>query len=61
MGAFDWLRPGRDHQLADDIAARGRVARSRSATRAARAGQDWEDKDRARDRRGDRLTIWSRS
>lgn len=26
--------------------------RSRGASRAAKAGQDWEDRDRARDRRG---------
>lgn len=63
MGLRDFarsLRPGSDQELADEIAARGRVARSRSATRAARKGQAWEDKDRARDRRGDRLTIWPR-
>ncbi|MFD4788256.1 hypothetical protein ACFWN1_14595 [Streptomyces sp. NPDC058459] len=53
------LKPGRDEQLADDLAAQQRVRRSRSAARAAREGQKWEDQDRARDRRGGiRLTRW---
>ncbi|MER8030686.1 hypothetical protein ABTZ78_17205 [Streptomyces bauhiniae] len=61
MGLGDFarsLKPGNDKQLADDRAAQQRVRRSRSATRAARQGQAWEDSDRARDSRGDRLTIW---
>lgn len=46
------LRPGNDQQLAADLNTQARVQRSRSATRAARQGQAWEDADRARDRRG---------
>ena len=52
MGAFSWLRPGNDQQLAADLAQKRRVSRSRSATRAARKGQAWEDKDRQQDRKG---------
>ena len=55
MGIRDFLRsitPGDDQQLADDLAAQQRVRRSRSATRAARKGQAWEDADRAQDRKG---------
>jgi hypothetical protein len=52
MGAFSWLRPSNDQQLAADLASQRRVRRSRSATRAARQGQAWEDRDRAGDRRG---------
>lgn len=55
MGLRDFarsLRPGNDQQLAADLNAQARVQRSRSATRAARAGQAWEDADRQRDRRG---------
>ncbi|MFD6024536.1 hypothetical protein [Streptomyces griseoluteus] len=56
---FRSLRPGSDQQLAEDLAAQQRVRRSRSATRAARQGQAWEDQDRARDRKGGtRLTRW---
>ena len=46
------LRPGNDQQLAADLNTQARVQRSRSATRAARQGQAWEDADRARDKRG---------
>ncbi|UUU21699.1 hypothetical protein [Streptomyces sp. DSM 40750] len=55
MGLRDFartLRPGNDQQLATDLRTQARVQRSRSATRAAREGQAWEDKDRAQDRRG---------
>lgn len=64
MGAFSWLRGGNDRELAatqykgresaSDRAARRRRERhhSGSATRAAREGQAWEDRDRAQDRRG---------
>ncbi|MFF0138522.1 hypothetical protein ACFYRN_19030 [Streptomyces sp. NPDC005227] len=35
--------------------------RNGGATRAARDGQDWEDRDLAQDRTGrDRLTLWRR-
>lgn len=46
------LTPGNDRQLADDLTTQARAQRSRSATKAARQGQAWEDRDRARDRRG---------
>lgn len=55
MGIRDFarsLRPGNDRELATDIQSQQRAARSRSATRAARAGQAWEDRDRQQDRRG---------
>ena len=55
MGLRDFarsLRPGNDAQLAADLRAQARVQRSRSATRADREGQAWEDRDRAQDRRG---------
>lgn len=55
MGFRDFarsLRPGNDQQLAADLATQARVQRSRSATRAARQGQAWEDADRNRDKRG---------
>ncbi|MFD8805590.1 hypothetical protein [Streptomyces sp. NPDC059597] len=62
MGLRDFarsLRPGNDQQLANQIAAEKRVRRHRAATKAARKGQAWEDKDRARDRTGrDRITDW---
>lgn len=55
MGFRDFARslhPGNDQQLAADLATQARVQRSRSATRAARQGQAWEDADRNRDKRG---------
>ncbi|GAQ52083.1 hypothetical protein [Streptomyces acidiscabies] len=57
MGIRNFLRsitPGDDQQLAADLAREQRVRRSRSATRAARKGQKWEDTDRQREKRG----IW---
>lgn len=45
-GTWNWLRPGNDHQLAADLRTQNRVKRSRSATKAARKGQAWEDRDR---------------
>ncbi len=62
MGLGSFLRslaPGDDRQLAADIKAQPRIRRSRAATRAAREGQAWEDRDRQRDRRGrDIDTDW---
>lgn len=57
MGAFAWLRGGNDRELAADMRAadsrRNRAGhRNGGARRAARAGQAWEDRDRAGDRRG---------
>ncbi|MFJ1869945.1 hypothetical protein [Streptomyces chartreusis] len=52
------LAPGNDAQLAADLRTQSRIERSRSATRAARKGQAWEDRDRQRDGRGDRHTDW---
>lgn len=55
MGLRDFarsLRPGNDRALAADLAAQQRIRRSRNATKAARKGQAWEDRDRARDRKG---------
>lgn len=46
------LRPGRDQELAEGLTVQRRVSRSRSATRAAREGQAWEDADREQDRKG---------
>jgi hypothetical protein len=40
--------------------SRFRRAKSSGARRADRQGQAWEDADRARDRKGDRLTLWRR-
>ena len=55
------LKPGNDQQLAADLAAQQRVRRSRSATKADRKGQAWEDRDRAAERRGGwRITTWGR-
>lgn len=59
MGAFSWLRPGNDHQLArtqyagresasDEAARKDRARRSRSATKADRKGNAWADKQRRR-------------
>jgi hypothetical protein len=58
MGAFSWLRPGRDHQLAAEQYA-GRESASAKASRknreryhakgvrrAARQGQAWTDRQR---------------
>ena len=62
MGAFgNFLRslaPGNDAALAEDLSTQRRNQRSRSATRAAREGQDWEDADRRKDGKGDRHTDW---
>jgi hypothetical protein len=56
------LRPGNDRELAADLAAQQRVRRSRSATRADRKGQAWEERDRASERKGGwRITDWGRS
>lgn len=55
MGLRNFVRsltPGNDHQLADDIAAQKRIRRSHAATQADRQGQQWDAKDRKRDRRG---------
>lgn len=64
MGAFSWLRPGNDRQLAATQyagreSATDRAARKRrekyhagSATRSARKGQAWEDRNRASEGRG---------
>jgi hypothetical protein len=52
------LTPGNDTGLAEDIATERRNQRSRSATKAARDGQDWEDADRRSDAKGDRHTDW---
>jgi hypothetical protein len=55
MGLRDFarsLKPGNDQQLAADLNRQQRVQRSRSATRAARQGQAWEDRDRQQDNRG---------
>lgn len=55
MGLRDFarsLRPGDDRQLAADLSAQRRRNNRRSVPRAARAGQAWEDADRAQDRRG---------
>jgi hypothetical protein len=47
------LAPGDDRQLAADLSTQRRAShRSRGAARAARAGQGWEDRDRAQDKRG---------
>ncbi|MFI6251490.1 hypothetical protein [Streptomyces sp. NPDC051016] len=46
MGLGSFLRslvPGDDRQLAADIEAETRIRRSRSATRAARQGQKYDD------------------
>jgi hypothetical protein len=59
MGLFGWAKPGNDRQLAADITTQRRNQRSRSATRADRQGQAWEDRDRRRDRKGDRQTNWN--
>lgn len=59
MGAFSWLRPGNDHQLAatryagqesasDSAARKERARRSRAATKADRKGNAWADKQRRR-------------
>jgi hypothetical protein len=49
-------------ESASQAAARKRrEGHRRNATRAARQGQAWEDRDRARDRKGGwRLTDWTR-
>ncbi|MFJ8606331.1 hypothetical protein ACIRH0_03955 [Streptomyces sp. NPDC093675] len=53
------LVPGKDRELAQDLAAEKRARRSRSADAADRRGQRWEDGDRARDRKGGvRHTTW---
>lgn len=39
---------------------RFRRAKTSGARKADRQGQDWEDRDRARDHKGDRLTLWRR-
>lgn len=60
-----WLRGGNDQQLAADLnaeASRQRRAghRRRGAQRAADEGQAWEERDRARDRKGGwRHTDWT--
>ena len=62
MGLLSWLAGGNDRELADtryagresasDKAARRRRENyRRTVTKAARAGQAWEDRDRAQDRR----------
>jgi hypothetical protein len=59
MGAFSWLRPGNDHQLAatryadresatDSAARKDRARRSKAATKADRKGNAWADKERRR-------------
>jgi len=53
MGLRDFarsLRPGNDHQLAADMSAQRRRSNRRSVPGAARAGQAWEDADRADER-----------
>lgn len=57
MGLFDWIKPGNDRELAADIAQQQRVRRSRSATRADRKGQRWNDRQQAREPK----TNWSRN
>lgn len=46
------LRPGNDRELAANLSTQRRAAHRRSVQSAARAGQTWEDRDRAQDRRG---------
>jgi hypothetical protein len=55
MGLRNFARsliPGNDAELAADLRTQARASRSRSATRTAREGQAWEDRDRAQDRKG---------
>ncbi|WP_086765378.1 hypothetical protein [Streptomyces bobili] len=52
------LRPGRDQQLAADLSAQRSRNHRRGATRADRAGQAWEDQERADERA--RRGRWSR-
>jgi hypothetical protein len=70
MGILDRLF-GNDHERAatkyagresaSAAAARSRrQGHRRSLGNAAAKGQTWEDRDRARDRRGDRQTDWKR-
>ncbi|MFF5029230.1 hypothetical protein ACFY2J_34105 [Streptomyces collinus] len=56
------LKPGNDRELADDLSTQRRAAHRRSVPSTAQAGQDWEDTDRAKDRKGGwRITDWGRS
>lgn len=68
MGILDRFF-GNDHERAatkyagresasDKNARRRREGHRRNVTKAARKGQAWEDRDRERDRRGDRQTDW---
>jgi hypothetical protein len=45
-------RPDRESATASAARARRRSHRNSGATRAARQGQTWEDRDRAQDKRG---------
>ena len=61
MGLRDFarsLRPGNDAQLAADLSTQRSRNHRRNATRADRAGQAWEDQDRADERA--RRGPWSR-
>lgn len=70
MGFLDRLF-GNDHERAttqyagresasDEAARRRREGHRRNVTKAARQGQAWEDRDRARDRKGGTRTwTWS--
>ncbi|MEH0542972.1 hypothetical protein QA802_07785 [Streptomyces sp. B21-105] len=44
------LRPGNDQQLADNLSQQRRRTHRQSATRADRAGQNWDAKDRDAER-----------
>ncbi|MFJ8538144.1 hypothetical protein [Streptomyces sp. NPDC093591] len=71
MGLLSWLGGGNDRQLAadryasresasDKAARKRRSGHRRSIAEAAAAGEKWERKDRARDRKGGwRRTDWS--
>lgn len=56
------LKPGNDRELADNLSAQRRASHHRSVPSTAQAGQEWEDADRASDRKGGwRITDWGRS
>lgn len=55
MGFRNFIRslaPGNDRQLAADLSQQRRASHRRSIAGAAAAGQAWEDRDRAQDRKG---------
>ncbi len=58
MGAFSWLRPGNDRQLAEDLSVERRRGHRRSIAKTAAKAEDWEQQDRRRDKQGTSFWSW---